>query len=211
VLEDEVDLGTEVHTMELSFEVVAITYRELISSFEKNLHYKLAEECFCGAMEMRRRDPDNFWFARRPFFKSLYARNRFARWVVENLSILGLYRTLSNYGSSYKMAFCWLLGLILFFAVLYPFAGLQAAVTTPASIGRSENLPFFWQGSRHLTDLMRTMGAGLWTSLEVVTLQKRPVFELSMNWGRRMEIFEQILVSGQLALFVLALRRRFKR
>ena len=62
--------------------------------------------------------------------------------------------------------------------------------------------------SRARLDLL--MNSGL-TSLEVALLQRNPTYEPSYRRGRLLMLLEQIATSTLVALFLLAVRRQFKR
>jgi uncharacterized protein YjbI with pentapeptide repeats len=207
-LQDELDMKREPTSSESTHELVAIAYRQLINNFEKSRHYSLAEDCFCGAMEMTRCDPRNFLFSRYAWVLKLYETRRLARWFGENVSVLSAYRFLSNYGSSYRRALVVLFCILILFSILLPFAGLQKPVDPPDS---PVTQPFYWSLSADTGDQLRTLAAGWWTAIDTAAFQRRPVFEPVKRWGKRVELIETLAVPGQLALLLLALRRRFRR
>jgi len=59
--------------------------------------------------------------------------------------------------------------------------------------------------------LLHTFDAGLWDALEAATFQKVRTVEPAYAGARRLEIVETIAIPGQLALVLLAIRRRFRR
>ncbi len=69
---------------------------------------------------------------------------------------------------------------------------------------------FSWRNPVHLRNFINTFGAGMWASVEVAMFQKNPTIQLVGKWGRRLAGMEGIVVSGQVALIFLALRRRFR-
>src|SRR5437899_520682 len=124
VLQDELDLTDPPHG-DLTHELVAIAYRQLVSNFEKERAYDLAEECKIGAMEMKRLDPKKFLSPE--LLKSHYKKWRWLCWLGENISVASLYRWTSRYGTSYTRALLVLLGLLVFFGLLFalPWAAIQ--------------------------------------------------------------------------------------
>lgn len=80
------------------YELVAIAYRQLISNFEKVSAYDLAEDCWCGAMEMKRIDPNQ---------------------PIPSRVMASLYRLASKYGTSYQHALAILGLLVLIFVLLF--------------------------------------------------------------------------------------------
>jgi uncharacterized protein YjbI with pentapeptide repeats len=216
VLQDEIDILTLNSDSGSTHELVANTYRGLIINFETNRHYDLAEDCFCGAMEMKRLAPGQFVFPR--LGQRLYVRHAWARWVGSHLSFVYLYRLLSNYGSSYSRALIWLAIFVLFFGVLFPFLGLQMSETRQKAHGgvltadeSSTSEVFYWKGNRRAMDFGKTLSAGIWTSIDSATFHKSSTVEPAGKWGRRLALAEMVIVPSQLALFLLALRRRFRR
>lgn len=231
VLQDELDItaghnkglnsGAET-VSEVRHELVAIAYRRMISNFERVRAYDVAEDCFVGAMEMRRRDPRYSYLARQKQVLKFYLRHTGATWLIQQFSLTNLYRVLSNYGSSYKRALAWLLAFLLLFAVVFPCFGLRMrdlrhsrgeVAETAASSTLTDT--FSWQAAwRHPArgrELLRTAEAGFWTAVEVATFAKSPTMEPASNSGRKLAVAEVIVIPGQLALFFLALRRRFRR
>jgi uncharacterized protein YjbI with pentapeptide repeats len=212
ILQDERDLGTRVGR---THEVVADVYRRMVKNFERNRQYTLAEDCFVGEMEMRRLNPRNFLFAR--FTGSFYDKHRWARWLGEQCSFTNLYRALSDYGSSYRRALVALLGLLFLFALLLPTCGLRLPPGSPAQTapGTPEAAEISWGSALAHPPRMRqclgTLGAGLLASIEIATFQKSPARGPANGWTRLVAAFETVVIPGQLAIFLLALRRRFRR
>jgi len=81
---------------------------------------------------------------------------------------------------------------------------------TPA-LGKARDV-FTWglSHSFHLRNFINTLGAGIWASVELATFQKNPTIQVVGKWGRRLAGMEVIVISGQVALIFLALRRRFR-
>jgi uncharacterized protein YjbI with pentapeptide repeats len=155
-------------------ELVAVAYRRLVRNFERAGAYDLAEDCYCGSLEMQRRDPSE---------------------PLVNRRILQLYRLASYYGSSYERALAVLFFLILIVGVAYalPVAGLH---TTGGS-----SVLGFW----------RLLAAGVFHAAEVSTFQRDALYASETAFGRMITIAATILLPAQLALFLLAVRRRFRR
>lgn len=184
----------------LSYEETAIAYRRLIINFEKARSYDLAEDCTIGEFEMKRRDPSRFIFAKR--LESLYDRfPRFRRWVGEWLSVVGIYRLASVYGTSYQRAgvvlVLLLLGFVLAFATII---GIHSLPSNPSAISTCSQL-----------SPAQALCSGLVHALEVATLQREVLYKPDSPLGRIVEIFEQVFIAGQAALLLFALRRRFRR
>lgn len=175
VLQDELDIRAG---QSPDCELVAIAYRRLVNNFEKARAYDLAEDCFIGAMEMKRLDSTQPWLSR---------------------VVLTLYRWASNYGSSYHRAFGMLIGLLIAFGVVFALVWLE-----PLSGGSSPR-PITWN------DVWRACKDGLFHSLEVATFQRQTLYANPNPFDRLIAMLENVLVPAQLALLLLALRRRFRR
>jgi len=213
VLQDELDItdppkaqaATEEEQMTTwaeSHELVAIAYRRLVSNAERARNYDLAEDCYVGAMEMKRLDP---------------------RASLSSRAIVTLYKWLSVYGSSYTRALGMLGGFLLAFVLLFPAFGLRMTdpqeaerVQCPvAAPGSPESSVISWGCAMAHAEVGReawgTFKAGLLAAAETATFQRRPALEPENNWGRAVAMTEVVVIPGQLALLFLALRRRFRR
>jgi hypothetical protein len=198
VLQDELDLtdGTIGEAAGPPCELVAIAYRQLVNNFEKERAYDLAEDCKVGAMEMKRLDPKNFLFAK--WLESYYKKWRWLRWLGENVSAASLYRWTSRYGTSYTRALLVLVRFLVFFALLFalPWSAIQR---------EKPSLP-----PQPVLGVLPRLGAGFFHSLETAAFQRDSLYSVPTRFGRFASILETILVPAQVALFLLALRRRFR-
>jgi len=212
ILQDELDLGTQ---RDLTHELVADVYRRMVKNFETNRQYALAEDCFIGEMEMRRLNPRNFPFAR--YAGSFYKEHRWASWLGKQCSFTNFYRVLSDYGSSYRRALFALLGLLFLFALLLPTFGLRMSPGSPAQAapGTPEPAEISWRSAwanpPRISQSWGTLRAGLLASIEIATFQKSPARVPANGSARLVAAVETVVIPGQLAIFLLALRRRFRR
>jgi len=105
------------------------------------------------------------------------------------------YRLASYYGSSYERALAVFLGLICFIAAAYalPLSGIQATHGAP-TLG-------FWN----------YIAVGVFHAAEVSTFQRETLYTSETIFGRIITMVATILLPTQLALFLLAVRRRFRR
>ena len=154
-----------------------------MSNFERTRNYELAEDCSIGAMEMKRRDP---------------TQPRLGRWA------LGVYRWASLYGSSYTRALAVLI--ILLFVVFgpafaLPWAGLERAATEEIMSPKASG----W------LQVAEDFQAAMLHSLEVATFQRNRLHVPSGYFGRVVSALETVVIPAQLALLLLARRRRFRR
>jgi hypothetical protein len=112
--------------------------------------------------------------------------------------VLGLYRFASFYGTSFLRAFLVLLGIPLVAGLLF-------------------SIPGFDLGNRpHLTWALKPAAWRLYVSsfmhaFEVATFQREQRYPPANDWSHSLGMLITILVPGQLALFLLALKRRMKR
>ncbi|HYM77667.1 MAG TPA: pentapeptide repeat-containing protein [Candidatus Dormibacteraeota bacterium] len=121
ILQDEIDVVCDNREWAGKFdksrghELVAIVYRQLINNFDKVRSLDLAEDCYCAAMDMSRRNPHVPLLAR---------------------LVLSVYKAFSLYGSSYTRALVVLFSLLLVFAWVFsvPWLGLQPAPSNPANV-----------------------------------------------------------------------------
>jgi hypothetical protein len=219
VLEDEMDLGGN---SPWSYEAVADAYSRLVSNFQKSRQFSLAEDCFIGEMEMRRRNPKTFLLAGFPRMQSIYEKYRTPRWFGEKLSVTNMYQLLSNYGSSYTRAFIVLCAILLAFGLLFPVLDLRMSAASavqaacPLSApGSPQAATISWSCAlahpQRSRQLWGTLKAGLLASAETATFQKTRMIEPATSSCKVAEIAESVIVPGQLALFLLALRRRLRR
>jgi uncharacterized protein YjbI with pentapeptide repeats len=218
-LQDEWDVRFDPQ-MHQESRLVAVAYRQLRTNFDRTWEYGLAEDCLIAAWEMERMDTRSFligtWGTARKFYES-HPR---ARRVAAAFTVLSLYKLLSKYGSSYARALG-VLGLMFVFLVLsFPLVGLRKAddsipLTANAPLVCPDEAPISWcQAWTHddrAPELWRTFKSGMLVVAEVAKFQGKPTLEPATTWGRGLAILELILIPGQLALLLLALRRRFRR
>jgi hypothetical protein len=180
---DSKDKANEpLHRKTRNHRLLSITCRQLAVNAEENHRYDEASEFRFWSMELRRREG---W----------RARGRLSVGILH-----ALYRYLSGYGEEIGRAFAILLGLWLFFAVLYTQVGFvhtnspsEAATYQADEVGAPQKLP-----------------KSLAYSLEVMTLQQPNPRPLTAA-ARFAVLAERILGPIQAALFALAIRRRFMR
>ena len=222
ILQDELDIVSGESNGKKEYGLVAVAYRQLVNNFEKVRNYGLAEDCFIGAMEMTRLDPRNFLFGRNIAMKKVYETSGVARRLGGWVSLVNAYRVLSNYGSSYTQALGTLGVLLLTFACFFPVFGLHmaragdppmVAVDSPAFCPELASVSWCraWAHEDRSREMWKTFKAGFWTALEGATFQRRTTVVSATTWGQRLAVLEMVVIPGQFALFLLALRRRFKR
>jgi uncharacterized protein YjbI with pentapeptide repeats len=162
--------------------LLSITSRQLAVNAEENHRYDEASEFRFWSMELRRKE-------------GLTARGRLSVGLLHSL-----YRYLSGYGEEIGQAFAILIGLWLFFAVLYTQVGFVPLDSSPQLAPYSTNE----------VGAPQKLTKAVVYSLEVLTLQQpnpRPLTPAA----RFAVVAERILGSIQAALLALAIRRRFMR
>ncbi len=157
-------------------------YRHLKQNYESQRDYGRAGDFYYGEMEMKRRQ--------------LNPLGQIPFWI---------YRILSGYGESYPRALFWLIVMWLGFAVLFTFAGY-----TDKDMGISVQRYWTWNPSEW-RGTISDIGRSLLYSAQAMTLFHEPKITFHNSWGQVVEFFASVLGVIQIALFGLALQRRFKR
>jgi hypothetical protein len=194
VLEDEFDLVSDAIDQHLSREVVAIAYRRLVENFDSARAYDDAEECFRGAMRLSVRERHDYW-------------TRLAVW---------LYGGASDYGTSFSRPLSWwLLAVLLIFPVVIMAVDMSHVQSTlgadAASHAHSVTESSWRDVYLEAVERVQTWKVSLLMSIETATFQ-RPVWRDSAGIGARVIVVVETAVTAALAaLFLLALRRRFRR
>jgi uncharacterized protein YjbI with pentapeptide repeats len=156
----------EVPIARRNYGAVARLYRELRHNYEQELRYPEAGDFYIGEMEMRR-------------LQTSRQHLRGWGWLRRNLlSPIAWYRNLALYGESYLLAALWIIGTILFFAILpRTFPGFIVQDPTVDSLDNSFTrsvLAFFQLRSvSTLENMERILGAFLLGML-FITLRRRP-------------------------------------
>ena len=142
------------------------------------------------------------------------------------MGVAAWYKRLSAYGENYLRPMTWLGAVMLLFSVVvYPFAGLdydsggESSAARPASlVSNVVKLTYFnpcpgstKTPSRACLSRVQLIGHSLVMSLYVAGFQRGLVYEPSYPWGRILALLEAPLSSTLVALFLLAVRRQFKR
>jgi hypothetical protein len=206
VFEETIDLKQEYPTGLLrdgrrDYRAVAQIYQQLKKNYDSRQDYWTANEFHFGEMEMKRLAVPT----EGPFLEARH-------WLHRNLSLVALYRYASDYGNSYTKPMVWLLGILILFAALLPLpgVGLKRRGATQA-----ETYPSVWLAgdgwSPNLRAEVRLAGKGAITSVDAATFQKSAEYAPAYPWGRVLVIFETLLTSSLFALFLLAIRRQFRR
>lgn len=188
VLQDEIEARR--HPFKFDFAAAESIYRHLVRSFESQHEHELAEDFYWGLMEMRRRNPKHVIGGRR--LRQIYESSPRIFEAASHVSVAGAYRLASFYGSSYTRAIKVLIIIVLFFGLIYTIAHASIQVGEDRSVAAP-----LW--------------AGMYHSFEIAMFTRRPLFEFDTPAVRAVELLEAVLVPTQVALVLLAVRRRFAR
>jgi uncharacterized protein YjbI with pentapeptide repeats len=180
-----------------------------------------AEAYFCRATFIKGANFENATFAREAYF--LCAEFMHSRWrskllrrLSDRFSLAAWYRHFSAYGESYWRPFLWLLFFVLaLFPFLYPVFGLEfnpPSSAAPGWLGYIDWATFFrMHPAEHPSGFSGMILHSLMTSLSVAGFQRELRYVPSYPWGRMMALFELLLTTTLGGLFLLAIRRQFKR
>jgi uncharacterized protein YjbI with pentapeptide repeats len=145
------------------------------------------------------------------------------------MGLAAWYKYASEYGESYGRPVLWLVGVLILFTLLFPIWGLRpggksSSPQPAASESRAaakEHTPelSYANLSRYRSaepggarvTAWSLFGHSAMTTLGVAAFQRDLAYEPSYPWGRLLAIFEILLTSTLLALFLLAVRRQFRR
>ena len=180
---------------------ISQSYRQLKKNFDARLDYGKANSFHFSEMEMRqlaesadRREIGYHWFSH------------------PRLNLLFWYKLASNYGNSYRRAMLWLVGILVLFTALWPLPGVGLK---PQGARRPETYTSVWRaGDGWIPNLwaeVHLIGRGAITSVDTATFQKSAEYAPAYPWGRVLAIFETLLTSILFGLFLLAIRRQFRR
>jgi hypothetical protein len=185
------------------------SYRQLISYFDGAKDYRTAESLHYS--EMRLAEKQIYDIQLKRWGRSAY--------VLHWFSLLRWYRLLASYGTSYTRAGVWLLILLLLvFPTLFLSIGLvnkgQGAMLSDAGSTITFNAITCNQVAACLSSALSVfhdyLRATVYT-ISIATLQKEEAI-IPIGWGGMLvRALVAPIVVGQLAIFLIALKRRFRR
>jgi hypothetical protein len=204
-LEQEVVEGLQ-RNGQRDYRAVAQIYQQLKKNYDSRLDYWTANEFHFGEMEMKR-------LAVPTDGRLLWPR----QWLHRNLSFVAWYKYASDYGNSYRKPMLWLLGVLLAAALLFPIPGLELRQAGSGNTASSARVTYgsVWDRQNSWTNKFWTeaklIGKSGITAIDTATFQRTPEYAPAYPWGRVVGIFETLLTSSLFALFLLAIRRQFRR
>jgi uncharacterized protein YjbI with pentapeptide repeats len=178
-------------------------YHQLQKNYDTRLDYRKANDFHYGQMEMRRLEATTGGlFSIQPRF--------LRRWA----SLLNLYRVASDYGNSYAKPGAWLFAVLLAATFMFPIAGLElkraiSASTASVTYGSEWDKNNSWMNN-FWTEAKLIGKSGI-TAIDTATFQRTPEYTPVYPRGRVVAIVETLLTSSLFALFLLAIRRQFRR
>jgi hypothetical protein len=200
---------------ERSYSLIAEIYQQLNKNYDERRDYLAAGDFYYGEMEMKRLAGPQ----RIPVF----------RWWHQNLGLVAWYKYASAYGESYIRPVVALLIVLAIFTLLFPWAGLDrneksgSPITTAAGKPTPPPAAPSELSYQHFSDFVRAyhgrkwvapaafFGNSLMTSLSMFPFQRELKYEPSYPWGEALARLELLLTSTLIGLFLLAVRRQFKR
>jgi uncharacterized protein YjbI with pentapeptide repeats len=199
---------------ERDYGLIAELYQQLKKNYDERKDYWTAGDFHYGEMEIKRLD------SRSP--------KPWVRWLHQHLGLVACYKYASSYGESYLRPLLALVIVLGIFMLLYPLAGLRSGGTAPpasATVTQQASPPMLATELSycHFAEFVRAypgakwiagpafFGHSLMTTLAVASLQKELRYEPFYPWGRALALVQLVLTSTLIALFLLALRRQFRR
>ncbi len=210
---------------ERNYLLIAETYQQLKKNYDDRRDYWTAGDFHYGEMEMKR------LASRR--------RDRLLRWCHRNMGLVAWYKYASEYGENYVRPVPWLGFFLFVFMLAYPIAGLRLseAARKSSAVGAIHESPLRKIGTAQPTsppgvsdvtyrrffqfvnDHPRGRACGALAffvhsfvaALDVAFFQKTPEYEPSTTLGHVLTLVELLLTSTLIALFLLAVRRQFRR
>jgi uncharacterized protein YjbI with pentapeptide repeats len=175
-----------------NYQLIAELYQQLKKNYDDRRDYWTAGDWHYGEMEMKR--------------LSSPRRNRMLRWLHRKLGLVAWYKYVSEYGENYVLPGLWLLVVFLALSLVYPVAGLSRS-------GGSSGI-----GQRRSTKAVASVplmeaysGPNVMTAVGIAFFQRDLPYQPTWPWGRLLSWFQLLVTYTLVALFLLALRRQFRR
>jgi len=214
------------------FGVINELYQRLTKNYDDRKDYWSAGDFHYGEMEMRRLAMPSRGQIAPDVMHKIFGSDRWTTvraWQHRSFSLLAWYKYASLYGESYVRPILMLLFVLAVFTLLFPWAGLELNENPPHPVAAGMKQQFPPQSVvselsyRHFADFVGAysgrkwiapaafLGNSLMTVLSVAGFQKELKYEPKYPWGRALALLELPLTSTLIALFLLAVRRQFRR
>lgn len=188
---------------ERDYRAIAQIYQQLKKNYDTRLNYWTANEFHFGEMEMKRlvapTEGRLLWLW---------------RWMHPWLSVTAWYRYASDYGNSYRKPMLWFLAVLLLFAGLFPLPGVGLR-RSGATYSVEETYSSAWRLGSSMKQKFqgesKLVGKSMLVAVDTATFQRNPEYAPVYPWGRVLAIAETLLTSTLFGLFLLAIRRQFRR
>jgi hypothetical protein len=177
---------------ERNYSLIAELYQQLKKNYDDKRDYWTAGDFHYGEMEMKR--------------LSSPRRNKALRWLHRNLGLVAWYKYASEYGENYVVPAVWLMVVLLGLALLYPLAGLTQARSVPQATAADSE-----RGMSQVGLVEAYSGPNMMTTVGVAFFQRDLEYRPAYPWGRALSWLQLLLTYTLVALFLLALRRQFRR
>jgi hypothetical protein len=184
------------------FEKIAENYRQLVINYESKRDFGMAEAFHVGEMEMLRKKRGQGTKSR------IWCKTR--EWV----NAYSMYRLLSQYGTSYRRGVAILAVLHFLFAGIFLYTGFQPTqkfLQEPVEVIEYNLLPTEGYVTVSLAQWCSDYSESLLYTLSILTFQKDRFYEPIKGWSQLWSAIAVLLFTGQAALVLFAVRRRFKR
>jgi len=213
---------------ERDYVVIAELYQRLKKNYDERKDYWTAGDFHYGEMEMQRLALPAAgpiarflcWLLAGRFGVTQKGLEAFRRWWHQQLSLVAWYKRASEYGENYIRPLNCLALTLLFFALAFPLVGLQydpAKDLTAGKDAKPEVLSYrnASPGGKMASDSYKSeyqlvLDSGL-STVEIAFFQKNPIYEPAGRAGRVLSLVEMLVTSTLIALFLLAIRRQFRR
>ena len=182
------------------YEKIAENYRQLVINYEKKRDYDFAEIFHIGEMETRRKKKGDKWRYKPPVF----------RWVKKWFNTHGLYRLSSTYGTNYWQATLVLASLIILFSLSFLYAGFETE-RQPSRLIQYNIVPNRSGETVSATQWAKDFVEAVSFSLSIITFQQERFYKPIGLASTLLLYGAVIMLTAQLAMVVLAVRRTFKR
>lgn len=185
-----------------------VIYDEI--SNDPNKNYQLVEKA-CRQLKKNYEDRGSYGEAGDFHYGEMEMRRLSQKGIRRIISLTSFYKYLSCYGENYWRAFFWLVIFLSLFSMGYFLSGLSSRFTVD---GVAKVIDYDFS-----SDLTTLFQCKLWQdyldcvvySLEVATFQRERSYTPLSPLGKFMVALETIFLSVQVALAILAIRRRFRR
>lgn len=199
---------------ERDYGLIADLYQQLKKNYDDHSDYSVAGDFHCGELEMKRLHSEQ--------------SNQLLRWLHRYAGLVAWYKYASSYGESYVRPAFLLLIVLAVFTLLLPLAGLELSVNARQTMVAGTNVgtsvpdvatevnyrhfrEFLASHPGRCSGVAKFFGHSLMTALSVAGFQRELRYEPSYPWGRALALLELLCTSTLVALFLLAVRRQFRR